>query len=676
MFIKIFFTLFKILLSKNIKNMSSNKLSNCKNVVILASGEGTNLQTLIDAINLKLIPINIKAVVSNNIDSKALVRAKINNIPTHFVYFDKNTQTREDYDKELIKIIKPYKTDLVLLLGYMRLVTSHLIDFFPHMLNIHPALPGQFPGSNPIEGAYQSFQKGLITESGVMVHRVIEEMDAGEVIDYISVPMISGENYEDFRLRIRKIEKPLLLCSIMKYINSLSLETHNSSKFIKTEKKNYISGKVRDRFSLGYNLMCFHHSDRLSAFDRHICHVPGKGELLNLINEWWMSRTQHIIPNHFIHSSGDYLIAKKCEVIPLEFIVRAYITGSTNTSLWTHYKNGVRNYCGIDFPDGLVKNQKLKEPVLTPTTKGEVDELISYNEILKRKIVNKTELDFIYRKSLELFEYGTEYLQEKGLILVDTKYEFGRDVDGNIILIDEIHTCDSSRFWLESTYEDCHSRRIEPSKLDKDAVRDYVKGICDPYNEPIPQIPEDKIRDVQECYSGYYELISGEKYNYSSHESINKINTNLDSNMVLKNYFQNIHSNVVVILSGSVRDEWFIDKLRTQFKKKDILCLEHISSAHKKTQEVLNILENYNSMSKFGRRIIYVTVAGRSNALSGVVACNTHYPVIACPPLQDKLDLQVNINSTLQMPSDVPVMTILEPINVAHCCQRMFNLCI
>ena len=114
----------------------------------------------------------------------------------------------------------------------------------------------------------------------------------------------------------------------------------------------------------------------------------------------------------------------------------------------------------------------------------------------------------------------------------------------------------------------------------------------------------------------------------------------------------------------------------TVLKKKDILCLEHISSAHKKTQEVLNILENYNSMSKFGRRIIYVTVAGRSNALSGVVACNTHYPVIACPPFQDKLDLQVNINSTLQMPSDVPVMTILEPVNVAHCCQRIFNLCI
>ena len=654
--------------------MSTESTTN-KSIVVIASGEGTNLQALIDSIKLKLLPLQISAVVSNNMDSKALVRAEINNIPAHFVAFDKNTQTREDYDRELIKIISPYNPDMVLLLGYMRLVTPLLIKQYPNMLNIHPALPGQFPGSNPIEAAYQSFQKGLINESGVMVHRVIEEMDAGEVIDYITVPMISGESYEEFRLRIRRAEKPLLISSIMKYLQGLSSSDNVVVEPVEeVVEKDYISGKVRDRFELGYDLMCFHHSNRLSAFDRHICHVPGKGELLNMINEWWMNRTQHIIPNHFVHGYGDYLVAKKCEVIPLEFIVRAYITGSTNTSLWTHYNKGVRNYCGVDFPDGLVKNQKLAAPVLTPTTKGEVDELISYDEILNRKIVTREELDFIYGKARELFDFGTEYLQEKGLILVDTKYEFGRDVDGNIILIDEIHTCDSSRFWLASTYQDCMARGVEPNKLDKDAVRDYVKGICDPYNEPIPEIPEEKIREVQACYGGFYELISGEKYSFTSNESVNQINTDVETNMVLKNYFQNVHRNVVVILSGSVRDEWFINKLRTHLKKKNILCLEHVSSAHKKTQEVLGILNNYNGMAKFGRRVIYVTVAGRSNALSGVVACNTHYPVIACPPFQDKQDLQVNINSTLQMPSDVPVMTILEPVNVAHCCQRIFNL--
>lgn len=647
-----------------------------KNVVVIASGEGTNLQVLIDAQAQKLLPIVITGVVSNNMDSKALVRAEINNIPAHFVSYDEQNQTREDYDGELIKVINQYQPDLVLLLGYMRLVTPLLIKEYPHLLNLHPALPGQFPGSNAIQGAYQSFQKGLITESGVMVHKVVEEMDAGEVIDSISVPMVEGESYEEFRLRLRTAEKPVLISSVMKYLQTMSASIKNSSTptEVLEKKQDYISGKVRDRFDLGYNLMCFHHSNRLSAFDRHICHVPNKGELLNQMNRWWMNHTSHIIPNHLLHVEGDYLVAKKCEVIPLEIIVRAYITGSTNTSLWTHYKKGVRNYCGVDFPDGLVKNQKLEHPVLTPTTKGEVDELISYDEILNRKIVTRQELDFIYGKARELFDYGTEVVAKKGLILVDTKYEFGRDVNGNIILIDEIHTCDSSRFWKAETYNDCMSRSNEPVKLDKDAVRDYVKGICNPYEEPIPEIPESKILEVQRCYSEFYELISGEKFDSVYYQSVNTINTDINSNTILQNYFQNIHRNVVVILSGSVRDEWFINKLRTHLQKRNIYCLEHVSSAHKKTREVLQILENYNSMAKFGRRIIFITVAGRSNALSGVTACNTHFPVIACPPFQDKQDFQVNINSTLQMPSDVPVMTILEPVNVAHCCQRIFEL--
>ena len=648
-------------------------MSNIKKIVVLASGEGSNLQCLIDVVNLNLLPIQIEAVVSNNIDCKALIRAEINNIPSHYVEFNKNSQTREDYDSKLIEVISPYEPHLVLLLGYMRLVTPLFISKFPDMLNIHPALPGEFPGSNPIEGAYQKFQKGLISESGVMVHRVIPEMDAGEVVDYISVPMVAQESYEDFRSRIRKAEKPLLVSSIMKYIQNMSSESQSEVLEVE-ETKDYISGKVRDRFELGYNLICFHHSNRLSAFDRHICHVPGKGELLNTINEWWMKKTEHIIPNHHIFNSGDYLVAHKCEVIPLEIIVRAYITGSTNTSLWTHYNRGVRNYCGVDFPNGLKKNQKLASPVITPTTKGDVDELISYDEILNRNVVTREELDFIYATAQKLFEFGSRILKDKGLILVDTKYEFGRDMHGNIILIDEIHTCDSSRFWMASTYSDCFARGAEPIKLDKDAVRDYVKGICNPYEDEIPEIPQDKILEVQGCYQKFYELLSGEQYFLSSNDSENKINTDLDSNKFLQNYFENLHQNLVVILSGSVRDEWFIDKLRQKLKQKNIYCLEHVSSAHKKTREVLQILENYNSMRKFNRRIIFVTVAGRSNALSGVVACNTKFPVIACPPFQDKQDMQVNINSTLQMPSDVPIMTILEPINVAHCCERIFNL--
>ena len=175
-------------------------------------------------------------------------------------------------------------------------------------------------------------------------------------------------------------------------------------------------GKVRDIFfskSLQDHLIIYH-SDRLSSFDLNICDIEGKGNLLMLLSIWWMENTKHIIDNHYISHFNNYMLIKKCEVIPLEFIVRGYITGSTNTSLWTHYKNGSRNYCGVDFPDGLVKNQKLDCPVLTPTTKSdEHDELISCEEIVVRKILSNEQLDFIKHKALELFRFGQEVADKK-----------------------------------------------------------------------------------------------------------------------------------------------------------------------------------------------------------------------------------------------------------------------
>ena len=648
-------------------------MTQIKKVVVLVSGEGTNLQALIDIKNLGLLPIEIVAVVSNNQDCKALVRAQLQKIPTHSIIY-KNTQTRENYDEALAEHISLYQPDLVLLLGYMRIVTSVFIRKFRHILNIHPALPGEFPGSNAIGAAFN--KKDEITETGVMVHRVIEEVDAGEVVDFIRVPIFSNDTYEELRTRVRQAEKPLLIGSIMKYTSQMDFDKNESPIVCESGvDSRIISGKVRDRFDLGYNLMCFYHSDRLSSFDRHICYIKGKGELLNMINDWWMRNTTHIMPNHHLYSQGKYLVSHKCEVIPLEIIVRAYITGSTKTSLWTHYNKGVRNYCGVAFPDGLQKNQKLDKPVITPTTKGETDELISYEDIIRSGIVSSEDLDYIYDKAMELFEFGSQVVSEKGLILVDTKYEFGRAPNGEIMLIDEIHTCDSSRFWQKSSYDHLFNSQREPEKLDKDAARDYVKSICDPYQDEIPEIPEEKKASVLKCYQRLYELLTGDMY-YQVLNTTHDDNIDLDplTNNALINYFDNIHSHLVVILSGSESDEWHINKLRENFAKHNIYAKEHICSAHKKTKQLLGILEEYNSYAKFNRKIIYITVAGRSNALSGVVACNTHYPVIACPPFQDKMDMQVNINSTIQMPSKVPVMTILDPGNVVLCCQRIFGL--
>jgi formyltetrahydrofolate-dependent phosphoribosylglycinamide formyltransferase/phosphoribosylaminoimidazole-succinocarboxamide synthase len=632
-----------------------------RRIAVFVSGQGTNLQALIDASRNNQLPVDIVLVVTNNGQATAVQIATAASLPV-FCLNDEG-KSREEYDTIILNECRERQVELVVLAGWMRVLSSTFINgYINKVINLHPALPGKYPGTNSIKRAYQDFQDGKISSTGVMVHIVVEEVDAGEVIDFVEVPILKSDRYDMLEERVRGVEKPLLINSLNKYINMISIQSTRANDML-----NHYVGKVRDRFEIGYDLVCFHLSDRMSSFDRHICDVRGKGNILNLMNKWWLERTRHIIPNHMVHMDGNYLVGKKCRVIPLEIIVRSFMTGSTSTSLWTHYKQGTRNYCGIDFPDGLEKNKPLPELVITPTTKGDVDELISREEILERGIVSEQELFFIYTKAMELFRYGQEVAEARGLILVDTKYEFGYESDGNIILIDELHTCDSSRFWKRETYLERVNAGQEPEKLDKDACRDYVKSKCDPYNEPIPEIPEEVKDRVYNCYSDLYNRLLGSDYEGSR---VASGNYSLDSNE-LHNYFKNVHRDLVVILSGSPSDEPHISKLRKQLDIQKILYREHVSSAHKKTRQVLQILDSYENV---GRRVVYITVAGRSNALSGVVACNTKFPVIACPPFKDKDDMMVNINSTLQMPSKVPVMTILEPENVAISIARMFRL--
>ena len=632
-----------------------------RRVAVFISGQGTNLQALIEARNNNHLPIEIVLVVTNNKDAPGVQIATNASLPVF--YLDEANKTREEYDSLVMEQCRVKNVELIVLAGWMRVLSGQFINnYINKIINIHPALPGKYPGTNAIKRAYNDFQEGKTTSTGVMVHIVVEEVDAGEVIDFMEVPIYKEDRYDMLETRVRGVEKPLLVNSLNKYINLINIQRSQANNML-----NHYVGKVRDRFEIGYDLVCFHLSDRMSSFDRHICDVRGKGNILNLMNKWWLERTRHIIPNHMVHMDGNYLVGRKCRVIPLEIIVRSFMTGSTSTSLWTHYKQGTRNYCGIEFPDGLEKNKPLPELVITPTTKGEVDELISREEILERGIVSEEELFFIYTKALELFRYGQEVAETRGLILVDTKYEFGYDPEGNIILIDELHTCDSSRYWKRETYLERVNAGQEPEKLDKDACRDYVKSKCDPYNEPIPEIPEEVKDRVYNCYLDLYNRLLGSEYDG---ERVASGSHSLDSNE-LHNYFKNVHRDIVVILSGSPSDEPHIAKLRKQLDAQKILYREHVSSAHKKTRQVLQILESYENA---GRRVVYITVAGRSNALSGVVACNTKFPVIACPPFKDKDDMMVNINSTLQMPSKVPVMTILEPENVAMSIARMFRL--
>jgi phosphoribosylaminoimidazole carboxylase PurE protein len=297
----------------------------------------------------------------------------------------------------------------------------------------------------------------------------------------------------------------------------------------------------------------------------------------------------------------------------------------------------------------LVKNQKLKTPIVTPTTKGKVDRPISKTTIVEEGYMTQEECDFIYRKSLELFAFGQKIADNAGFILVDTKYEFGKTVDGKIILIDEVHTCDSSRYWLKGSYQGRFAKYLEPEKLDKDCVRDWVKSQCDPYKDPIPILPPEIMLKAYNCYKYFYDTISLDRPEFPTFNP----------------------QNLVVIIAGSNKDSCHVENLVNEMKKENILVETYTASAHKNTREVLLLIDRYN-IDK--RNIVWVTVAGRSNALSGVVAANSDYPVIACPPFSNKTDMMVNLHSTLQCPSDVPVMTVLEPCNVSLAIKRIFNL--
>ena len=297
----------------------------------------------------------------------------------------------------------------------------------------------------------------------------------------------------------------------------LSLETTLYSlnyDGIKTE--NLYIGKVRDRFECGDKVALIT-TDRMSGFDRELCTVPFKGQVLNLTSAWWFRHTENIIPNHVLAiPDANVTIGRKCKPFPIEFVMRGYITGSTSTSLWTNYEKGVRKYCGIDLPEGLRKNQKLWENLITPTTKSDVhDELISPEEVVRRGLMTQADWDYCSAKAKELFAFGQKVADEHGLILVDTKYEFGKDEEGTIRLIDEIHTPDSSRYWISATYEDRFKAGENPDNIDKEFLRSWYKSHCDPYkDEVLPEAPADLVDELSRRYIELYELITGEDFEF------------------------------------------------------------------------------------------------------------------------------------------------------------------
>jgi phosphoribosylaminoimidazole-succinocarboxamide synthase len=274
-------------------------------------------------------------------------------------------------------------------------------------------------------------------------------------------------------------------------------------------------GKVRDTYDLEDGRLLLVTTDRQSGFDRMLGVVPFKGQVLNRTSLSWFESTKHIIGNHVLASPhANALIARKCRVLPIEFVVRGYLTGSTDTSIWTQYAKGMRSVAGYALPDWMKKNEKLSENMITPTTKQkEHDRPITAAEIVAEGWLTAGEWETASAKALELFAFGQKIAAERGLMLVDTKYEFGVASDGEILLIDEIHTPDSSRYWLADSYAGRLAAGMEPDMIDKEFFRLWFRERCDPYKDAVlPVPPHELIAELAARYIQLFEKITGMEF--------------------------------------------------------------------------------------------------------------------------------------------------------------------
>jgi phosphoribosylaminoimidazole carboxylase PurE protein len=337
-------------------------------------------------------------------------------------------------------------------------------------------------------------------------------------------------------------------------------------------------------------------------------------------------------------------------------VVRGYITGS----IWRYYQEGKRKFSGVTVKDGLKKNQKFTEPILTPTTKEDVDREISPEGIISSGLCTKTEYKKMTEAALALYVFGAKYLSEQGIILVDTKYEFGL-LDGNVILMDEIHTPDSSRFWRKENFE---KNPEAAEQIDKEYVRQWL--INNKVNGVYPTaLPEDVAEETSRRYLEIFKLVTGTKLIVDADEDVMQ---RMYRNMVKRNIIKDGYTAIVM---GSLQDMPHAIKINDYLIEFGIMTEYRIVSAHKNGEEIVNLAEEYNNSIEPGA---VIAIAGRSNGLGGALAANLNIPVINCPPFKDNVDMLMNINSSLIMPSQTPAVTAIQPDNAAYAALRSLNI--
>ncbi len=296
----------------------------------------------------------------------------------------------------------------------------------------------------------------------------------------------------------------------------------------------YYRGKVRENYDLPDGNRVIISTDRLSAFDRILTCIPYKGQVLTETARYWFEQTKDICPNHVVsYPDPNVVIGKRLDILPVEIVVRGYLAGTTGTSILTLYKKGERHMYGVTFPEGMRDNQVLPEPIITPTSKefdGGHDEPLTPAEIIEKKLLTEAQWQTLSAYALALFKRGQEIAAKRGLILVDTKYEFGTDENGTIILADEIHTPDSSRYWIAESYEQAFQNGTRPQSFDKDFVRAWVAERCDPYKDTIPEIPQELVEQTSKVYIEAFERITGKVFqpDDSGSSPIERVRKNLE----------------------------------------------------------------------------------------------------------------------------------------------------
>ena len=300
-------------------------------------------------------------------------------------------------------------------------------------------------------------------------------------------------------------------------IDTLRLHAHRVLKDAAIpELPNHYSGKVRENYDLSDGRRVLIATDRLSAFDRILCAIPFKGQVLTQTSRFWFEATADLCPNHVLeYPDPNVVIARRLEILPVEIVVRDYLAGTTGTSVLTLYQAGAREMYGLRLPDGMRDNERLPNPIITPTSKafdGAHDAPLTPDEILSHGLLTMAQWTQLQEYALALFARGQKIAAERGLILADTKYEFGTDAAGRVILADEIHTPDSSRYWRAASYPARFAAGEKPESFDKDFVRSWVAARCDPYHDAIPKIPEELLLGTAAVYIEAFETITGKVF--------------------------------------------------------------------------------------------------------------------------------------------------------------------